>query len=289
MRQFVSSAPPDKDGLFFVRGKDFKYLRQVLRLKTGDMLCVRSPDGKLFNTTICKTDEARRTLTLQVCGTDDTSDTDCISNERKANAERGVQAETIQQEASGIEYWLFQFVSQPSKMELIVRQAVECGVSVIVPVAGEYSQKAGLAALKESRRERLLRIIRQARQQSGSPVESRITGCLSLTDALSLWKEACRKDSVEKRCAAFVLLERGKDCSALRSLKDGADVQKIAIAVGSEGGISPSEAAALEEAGFIPLHFQGNILRCETAALYGIASVQAAVQTAVFAAQKEEK
>lgn len=286
MRQFVSSEPPDKNGLFFVRGKDFKYLRQVLRLKTGDMLCVRSPDGKLFNTTICKTNEARRTLTLQVC---DTSDTDGISNGRKANAERGVQAEAIQQEASGIEYWLFQLVPQPSKMELIVRQAVECGVSVIIPVVGEYSQKAGLAALKESRRERLLRIIRQARQQSGSPVESRITECLSLTDALSLWKEACRKNSAEKRCAAFVLLERGKDCSALRSLKDGADVQKIAIAVGSEGGISPSEAAALEEAGFIPVHFQGNILRCETAALYGIASVQAAVQTAVLQRNKKEE
>ena len=92
-----------------------------------------------------------------------------------------------------------------------------------------------------------------------------------------------------KRCAAFVLLERGKDCSALRGLKDGAAVQKIAIAVGSEGGISPSEAAALEEAGFIPVHFQGNILRCETAALYGIASVQAAVQTAVLQRNKEEK
>ena len=123
MRQFVSSAPPDKSGLFFVRGKDFKYRRQVLRLKTGDMLCVRSPDGKLFNTTICKTDEAKRTLTLQVCGTGDTSDTDGISNGRKANAERGVLAEAIQQEASGIEYWLFQLVPQPSKMELILLQA----------------------------------------------------------------------------------------------------------------------------------------------------------------------
>ncbi|MGP1458578.1 MAG: RsmE family RNA methyltransferase [Treponema sp.] len=283
MRQFLSPELPDKNGLFRISGKDFRYLRQVLRLKAGDMLSVRAPDGSLFSTTVCTADDAKRTLTLQVCG-------DCDKNGAPpspagGNAERGVQAETIQTEVAGIEYWLFQFAPQPSKMELIVRQAVECGVSVIVPVTGEYSQKAGLAAVKESRRERLLRIIREARQQSGSPVDSRLTECLPLTDALSLWKEQCSADEADGAHAAFALLERGKDSSALRRLTNGAHLKKIAIAVGSEGGISPDEASALEEAGFIPVHFQGNILRCETAALYGIA----AVQSTVSLAREEEK
>ncbi|WP_315329486.1 16S rRNA (uracil(1498)-N(3))-methyltransferase, partial [Treponema socranskii] len=34
---------------------------------------------------------------------------------------------------------------------------------------------------------------------------------------------------------------------------------------------------ALRNAGFTPVHFAGNILRCETAALYGIAALQTAL------------
>ena len=50
------------------------------------------------------------------------------------------------------------------------------------------------------------------------------------------------------------------------------------MAVGSEGGISPEEVKLLQEKGlFHPIHFAVNILRCETAALYGIAAVQSAI------------
>ena len=81
---------------------------------------------------------------------------------------------------------------------------------------------------------------------------------------------------------AFVLSERD-DCSGnLRtSVQKAGGLEKIkraAIAVGSEGGISPDEVRLLEEKGlFVPVHFAVNILRCETAALYGIAAVQCEV------------
>lgn len=56
--------------------------------------------------------------------------------------------------------------------------------------------------------------------------------------------------------------------------------QKLALAVGCEGGISPAEAQLLKANGFIPVHFAGNILRCETAAVYGIAALQNAAAEA---------
>ena len=62
MRQFVSSANPDKNGLIVVEGKDFRYFRQVLRLNTGDMLSVRIPDGQLVNTTVCKIDDKKHSV-----------------------------------------------------------------------------------------------------------------------------------------------------------------------------------------------------------------------------------
>ena len=67
MRQFVSTVNPDKKGLLEINGKDFRYLKQVLRLSVGDMLYVRLPDGKLSGTTVAKIDENRRAVTLQVC------------------------------------------------------------------------------------------------------------------------------------------------------------------------------------------------------------------------------
>ena len=35
MRQFVSTVNPDKKGLIEINGKDFRYLKQVLRLSAG--------------------------------------------------------------------------------------------------------------------------------------------------------------------------------------------------------------------------------------------------------------
>ena len=76
--------------------------------------------------------------------------------------------------------------------------------------------------------------------------------------------------------AAVVLSERNDFCVPLSDAVF-TGVTCAAIAVGSEGGISPDEMTALRNAGFTPVHLAGNILRCETAALYGIAALQTAL------------
>ena len=53
-----------------------------------------------------------------------------------------------------------------------------------------------------------------------------------------------------------------------------ADIAAAALAVGCEGGISNDERSVLFEAGFMLLHFTTNVLRAETASLYGIAVIQ---------------
>jgi len=265
MRQFLVENKQIKNGLIKLEGKDFRYLRQVLRVRPGDMISVRLPDGSLNNATVAKVDEAARFIILQLCaGT-------AVDNEKQKTITRGVQAEKAAVSGSA-EYWLFQFIPKPQKFELIVRQATECGVAVIVPVIGEYSEKSSVLSLQGAKKERLERIIKEARQQSGSPVDTRVTEALSLEKAIELW--GAPADSL-----AFVLSERD-DCSGnLRASVKGAGglekIKRAAIAVGSEGGLSPDEVRILEEkALFVPIHFAVNILRCETAALYGIAAVQ---------------
>ena len=272
MRQFIVEKSQIKNGLIQLEGKDYRYFRQVLRVRAGDMVSVRLPDGSLSNATVAKIDETSRSLTLQLCA--DTGKT----------ITRGVQAEELTGgavSANGalmVEYWLFQFLPRPQKFEQIVRQATECGVSVIVPVTGEYTEKSSAEALLGSKKERLERIIKEARQQSGSPVDTKVLEPVSLDKAIEMWKDG--SDSAES--VAFVLSERD-DCSG--NLRAGVQkagglekIKRAAIAVGSEGGISPEEVKLLEKKGlFLPVHFAVNILRCETAALYGIAAVQSEI------------
>lgn len=275
MRQFISREFPDKKGLLRICGKDFRYLRQVLRLKTGDMFSVRFSDGTLQNTTVCNIDENSREIVLQICGKSE--------NPENLDVTRGTKADEIQNSCPETEYFLFQYIAKPVKMEQIIRQATECGVKYIIPVCGEFSQKQNILSMQHSKKERIERIVREARQQSGSPVETEILEPLSTEGAISLWKEKKSSLSSDEKSVAVVLWERNEKTASLKKIfqpetenKDE-KIKKIAIVVGCEGGISPVEIELLLSSGFNAIHFPGNILRCETAALYGIAAVQSAL------------
>ena len=280
MRQFVLEKNPDKKGIISLSGKDYRYLRQVLRVKTGDMVSVRLPDGTLKNSTVAKVDENQRIVTLQLCA--DTFGLAAGGAVASSSLTRGVQAEEIQQTVeTNIEYWLFQFIPKPQKFEQIVRQATECGVKRIVPIIGEYSEKSSISALQGqgAKKERIERIIKEARQQSGSPVNTMVEEPVSLERAVELWQEQSEQQEQSTSSVGFVLSERNDGDGNIRKILQKPELKgkitRIGIACGSEGGISPQEVDYLIKKGlFYPLHFSVNILRCETAALYGIAAIQ---------------
>lgn len=274
MRQLILDKMPDKKGIVSVEGSDFKYLRQVLRVKNGDMINLRLLDGTLQNSTVAAVDDKSKKILLQICANASSNASVGFGAQgtvTRGTVTRGVQADEIQSEVASLpqEYILFQFIPKPQKFEQIVRQATECGVKTIVPVIGEYSEKSSLLALQGNKKDRLEKIIREARQQSGSPVETVVTEAMTLGEALGRYE----------RDVAFVLYERQVDegTSTAELLKTNPQAKKIGIACGCEGGISPNEIELLTKKGlFIPVHFSVNILRCETAALYGIAAVQVA-------------
>ena len=261
MRQYVARNNFDSKGILCIEGKDFRYLRRVLRLKTGDMLNLRLPGGELVNATVCVIDDAAGKIMIQ-----------------QAAKTNPAAAENMPVESDSPKWWLFQLLPQPKKMELIVRQAVECGVSYIVPVAGEYSQKSSIESLKKenSKSSRFERIIKEARQQSGSPIETQFLPLCSIKEAIALWKEQISAD--KDMHVAFALYELTSGTRDLYSaLSFEGKCSNAAIFTGCEGGISPGEIEFLKDSGFIPVHFKTNILRCETAALYGMAALQNAI------------
>lgn len=275
MRQLIIEKNQDKNGLVIIDGKDFHYLRQVLRVKAGDMVKLRLADGQLHNSTVAKIDDSAKKITIQICAT-----------LRQTQGPQGEQNDAAPEPVEGpfIEYTLFQFIPKPQKLELIVRQATECGVKNIVPVISEYAEKGGIAALAGGKKERLERIVREARQQSGSPVDTKVFEPVTLEQAIEIWNKI--KEQADGDAAGYVLSERtverplrqaqGPQASGVPEPVEGP--KAVCIVCGNEGGISPDELELLTKKALLyPVHFSVNILRCETAALYGIAAVQTAI------------
>ena len=263
MRQLILQKNQDKNGLVLVEGKDFHYLRQVLRVKVGDMVNLRLADGLPYDSTVCKIDDTSKRITLQVC-----APTDVIASEAR-------------QSTSSIQFSLFQFIPKPQKLELIVRQATECGVKNIIPVISEYAQKGSVEALSGKKIERLERIVREARQQSGSPVDTTVFKPVTVEQAIEMWNKMKEEAGDQEKSAGFVLSERVVESGPSTPSTGSGTVgipSAVCIFCGNEGGISPDELELLTKKALLqPVHFSVNILRCETAALYGIAAVQTAI------------
>lgn len=257
MRQFVSAVAPNSKGLLEISGKDFHYLRKVLRLAAGDMISLSLPGGAAQDATVCKIDDGAKKITIQVCGTD-------VADENRSQDKNPAALRT--------RLALLQFIPKPQKMELIVRQATECGVANIIPAIGEYTQAGCEKALQKS--DRFEKIIREARQQSGSQVETKIFQPQKLQAALDLI------DQIEPDALKLFLYERTDGAQAFNDALLGNEQNRprsCVYAVGSEGGISPAECELLLARGFKAVHFNTNILRCETASLYAAAAIQSAL------------
>jgi 16S rRNA (uracil1498-N3)-methyltransferase len=177
---------------------------------------------------------------------------------------------------------LFQGLPKGAKMDLIVRQAAEGGIREIVPFESEYSAvktkfaAAGAGPVGEKIK-RWERIIKEARQQSGSVIPTEVKAPRSVDGLLDYWAELLKT----RPRGLGILLHQEPWNPAGGPLAQGTfhdylsnDPGFVVLAVGPEGGFSPGEAARFIGAGFKPLVMGSTILRTETAALYAAAAVR---------------
>ena len=102
--------------------------------------------------------------------------------------------------------------------------------------------------------------------------EDRFWPSIPLQKACELWEQ-------KENALGIVLSERNEKSQSLGKILNQKEIKEICIAVGNEGGVSPEEIDQLTKKSlFCAVHFDVNILRCETAALYGIAAVQSFMQ-----------
>lgn len=158
---------------------------------------------------------------------------------------------------------LLQCLPKGRKMDLIVRQAVEAGVESVVPVVSERCVVVPDEA--PAKRERWVRIAREALQQSGKLRLPSIQEPTPLARAATLGEGDIGLLFHEEPLGA---------ASLHRVLAGTPPGSRICLLIGPEGGLSPREVESLVGAGFRPVFLGETILRTETAALYAVAAVR---------------
>ena len=257
MKQLISQGFPDGDGGLKLEGSEFHYIAEVRREAEGSILHIRLPDGVVRPFKIERIDRQRKELYLSLAGA------------------------AVDEVVTLPRLILFQWILKSNAMDLVIRQAAEVGASLVVPVAGRRC----VPRIKPGERmERWERIIKEARQQSGSAVS---TSVAPVTAVEGVRDELCNVGGMDANL--LIMLDEidggGKALHerVLAATKGGAANAgeacgfAAALAVGPEGGMTADERAALAACGFEGVHFNTNILRAETAALYGMAALQNAI------------
>ena len=269
MRQLILDRELNESGKVTLTGKDYKYLAQVLRVHIGTQIPVRMVDGILADFVV----ESVTKNTLVLKKTDYTA-VKTLYNKSSSGAVGGVRAETLEKNAAICRIWLLQCMPKASKMDTIIRQSVETGVERIFPVVSDRSVYERAKTIEK--KDRWSRIVKEARQQSASPVETFLESPAEMTIMLEKLKALLDKEKmmqIDFSSVSLVLTESRLENRSLHGSLSGKP-NVIILAVGSEGGISPSEMQSLRKNGFLPIHFETNVLRTETAAVYGISAVQ---------------
>jgi len=165
----------------------------------------------------------------------------------------------------GVEVTLLLAVVKFDAFEWALEKATELGVSTIVPLAAERSEKALLAAVKK-RSERWQKILVEASQQSRR-VRLPVLGDLVRPDS------AFASDRVGLR----VVLSERATASPLRKVLQGQQATKAILAIGPEGGWTDAEFADAQSSGFLEASLGRLILRTETAVIAALASLNYAL------------
>jgi 16S rRNA (uracil1498-N3)-methyltransferase len=165
-----------------------------------------------------------------------------------------------------VEVTLLLAVVRFDAFEWALEKATELGVSTIVPLAAERSEKALLAAAAK-RVERWKKILLEASQQSRRVRVPVLEGLAKPEIAF-----ASRRDNLR------VMLSERTTASPLREVLQGRQTAGATLAIGPEGGWTDAEFAAGRSSGFLETSLGRLILRTETAVVAGLASMNYALK-----------
>jgi 16S rRNA (uracil1498-N3)-methyltransferase len=245
MKQLLISRLPAPGAGLVVDGADFHYLHRVRRVRVGQVIMCRTADG------------AKAACRVTAIGT--------------SHLVLGPLGETAAEEAPRAsggraipDIRLVQGIPKGKKLEQVVRQATELGVSSIIPLKCRHSV-AEIDERWENKRLHLEGVIREAFQQSG--------GCCLPRLADPMTPEAlCGTLNPAPGELVLFLHERELAQSSLHGYLVGRP-KSVTVVIGPEGGFSPEEVRLFIGRGFGPVWLGPQVLRTETAAVVALGIV----------------
>ncbi len=235
MFNFFVSEADRQDDCYIISGSDCNHIKNVLRMKAGDIFLV-SCDGK---SSLC---------TLKAY------EGDCVVAE--------ITEEDYQNTELPIKIYLFQGLPKGDKMELIIQKAVELGVYEIIPT------EMNRCVVKLDDKKKKSKVTRWQAISESAAKQSKRSSVPVISDVLSYGK------ALEKAKNLDVLLvpyenERGMEETkeALSLIREGSSV---GIIIGSEGGFEEKEVEEAIAVGGKAVSLGQRILRTETAAITAV-------------------
>ncbi|MGE4542743.1 MAG: 16S rRNA (uracil(1498)-N(3))-methyltransferase [Pedobacter sp.] len=148
---------------------------------------------------------------------------------------------------------LMQALPKADKMDLVLQKGTELGINRFTPLQTSRSVPRLANQREEQRRQRWLRIIREAARQCRRPLLPELGEICTLDEALANCHSELR----------LMLWEEGSQ--PLETTLPEKAPSGATVLIGPEGGFSEQEAEIARRHGFIPVLFGPRILRSETA------------------------
>ena len=227
-----------KGDLLYVTGKDVNHIKNVMRLKQGDEISVRTgQDDREYR-----------------YGIEEFTDSEVVCRLRfvkEADVELPVKV------------YIFQGLPKADKMELIIQKAVELGAAEIIPVQMRRCVVKLDGAKKGKKTQRWQAIAESAAKQSRRAVVPLVREPMTMEEAVRFAEQ-----NTDVRLLPYELQEAdGSTRDVMDKIREGS---AVSIFIGPEGGFDPAEVELAREAGVVPISLGKRILRTETAALVAL-------------------
>ena len=227
-----------KGDLLYVTGKDVNHIKNVMRLKQGDEISVRTgQDDREYR-----------------YGIEEFTDSEVVCRLRfvkEADVELPVKV------------YIFQGLPKADKMELIIQKAVELGAAEIIPVQMRRCVVKLDGAKKGKKTQRWQAIAESAAKQSRRAVVPLVREPMTMEEAVRFAEQ-----NTDVRLLPYELQEAdGSTREVMDGIREGS---AVSIFIGPEGGFDPAEVELARKAGVVPISLGKRILRTETAALVAL-------------------
>ena len=164
----------------------------------------------------------------------------------------------VSKRESHVQITFAQAMLKSKKMDTLIRQATELGISRWVPFFSERSVPTPDQKRLTARVDRWNKISREALKQCGRDIFMEVLAPVSMEDVLKQGES----------CDCKIIFWECESASVETSMPEPPEkIQSLMVVVGPEGGFSAREVELATSLGYVPMSLGPRILKAETAAI----------------------